>query len=174
MTRRFDPSHDRSAPGDVPVVNVTWYEAMAYAAWVGGSLPTEAQWEFAARGKEGRTYPWGDKPEPTCDRANFSGCRPDGLKPVKAGRETGKTPEGVYDLAGNAWEWCRDWAGDYPLEEQADPLGPATGSARVVRGGGFDLSPRYQRGAGRFLIDPERPRGYRGFRVVWSSAGGLE
>ena len=103
-----DPNHDYEAAQDLPVVNVTWYDAMAYAAWLGGSLPTEAQWEFAARGTKGRTYPWGEQ-APECDRANFKECQPDGLKPIKIRREEGKTPEGVYDLAGNVWEWCRDW-----------------------------------------------------------------
>ena len=97
-----DPNHDYEAAGNLPVVNVSWHEAMAYAAWLGGSLPTEAQWEFAARGKEGRTYPWGeDTPSAKCERANSGDCRPRGLKPVKTGREGGKTPEGVYDLIGN-------------------------------------------------------------------------
>ena len=68
--RRFDPQHDVGAPEDCPVASVDWYDAMAYAAWLGGTLPTEAQWEFAARGTEGRMYPWGDE-APTPERANF-------------------------------------------------------------------------------------------------------
>jgi hypothetical protein len=171
--RHFDPGHDQGARDDLPVVNVSWFEAMAYAAWLGGSLPTEAQWEFAARGKAGREYPWGKEPNPTCARANFDDCG-FALRPVKAGREGGKTPEGVYDLAGNVWEWCRDWYGNYSGEEQKDPIGPASGSARVVRGGSFNDLPGFVRGAFRYKDLPgDRDESF-GLRVVWSSAGGLD
>lgn len=165
--RRFDPSHDRFAPDKQPVVNVSWYEAVAYAAWLGGSLPTEAQWEFATRGKDGRAYPWGEE-DPSCDRANIDECR-DGLQPVKVGRDQGKTPEGVYDLAGNVWEWCRDWYGPYPLQGQSDPLGPPIGVVRVVRGGSFDYDRMSVRGAYRDRYNPEGRDGGGGFRVVWSA-----
>jgi hypothetical protein len=164
--RRFDPTHGRFAPDKQPVVNVSWYEAVAYAAWLGGSLPTEAQWEFAARGKNGRTYPWGEEDQ-TCDRANSDECR-DGLRPVKVGRDQGKTPEGIYDLAGNVWEWCRDWYGPYRGQEQTDPLGPPTGSVRVMRGGSFDYDPMSVRAAYRDRYSPEGRDGGGGFRVVWS------
>ena len=162
--RRFDPNHDRLARDTDPVVNVSWYEAAAYAAWVGGRLPTEAQWEFAARGTDGRKYPWGDE-EPTCDRANFQECGST-LRAAREGRA--QTPEQVYDLAGNAWEWCRDWSGDYTAAERKDPLGPATGSARVVRGGSFLNIPYDLRGANRYRSAPEVRDPSLGFRVVWS------
>ncbi len=173
--RRFDPAHDPLAPADNPVVNVTWYEAMAYAAWIGGTLPTEAQWEFAARGTQGRTYPWGDE-DPTCDRANFLGCQPNELKSVKAGRDGGKTPEGVDDLSGNVWEWCRDWFAPYePSGEQAAWLGPTTGTQRVLRGGSFGADALgaldVLRSAGRRSRPPDDRNEIFGFRVVFSRPG---
>jgi hypothetical protein len=166
--RRFDPNHDRLAPDDHPVVNVSWYDAMAYAAWLDGSLPTEAQWEFAARGGSGRTYPWGGE-EPTCARANFLECG-SAVRPVKSGRAEGQTPEQVYDLAGNVWEWSRDWFGEYSSGLQKDPLGPPTGSARVVRGGSF-LNAGYDlRGVNRYSSPPDVRDPSLGFRVVWLAA----
>ena len=165
--RRFAPSHNTGAPDDLPAVAVSWYDAMAYAIWLGGSLPTEAQWEFAARGASGRTYPWGNEP-PNCARANITRCVPSALKPVKVGREAGRTPAGVYDLVGNAFEWCRDWyAGDYRSAGRTDPVGPPTGSTRVLRGGSFNPDSRIVRAAARSFNRPEvRNYGY-GFRVVW-------
>ena len=163
--RRFDSNHDRLAPGDQPVVNVSWYEATAYAAWLGGSLPTEAQWEFAARGGDGRVYPWGEA-VPTCAHANFMDCGST-LRPVKADRDAGRTPEQVYDLAGSVWEWCRDWYGDYSGGDRMDPLGPPAGSARVVRGGSFFNVPYDLRGANRYSSAPDVRDEGLGFRVVW-------
>jgi formylglycine-generating enzyme required for sulfatase activity len=161
--RRFDPNHDRLALDDDPVVNVSWYEAAAYAAWVGGSLPTEAQWEFAARGKEGRTYPWGED-QPTCDRVNFRECGM-ALRPARNGRP--QTPEQIRDLAGNAWEWCLDWRGDYTAGDRKDPLGPATGLFRVARGGSFSNLPDEIRGANRYQANPDARDSTLGFRVAW-------
>jgi hypothetical protein len=104
-----------------PVVNVSWEEAAAYCAWAGVHLPTEAQWERAARGQEGRPYPWG-KEEPDRERANYwdSDIRsptPVGLFPA------GATPDGIHDLAGNVWEWVADWYGEYPRGGQRNPAG---------------------------------------------------
>jgi formylglycine-generating enzyme required for sulfatase activity len=135
--RRFDPSH-AFRPGEerYPVTDVSWYEAAAYAVWLDASLPTEAQWEFAARGTAGRMYPWGPDP-PSPDRANLGSGGPQevGLHP------DGDTPEHVRDLVGNVWEWCRDWFADYEdLDKPVrDPLGPRTGETRVIRGGSYFL-----------------------------------
>jgi len=103
-----------------PVTGVSWYEAAAYSAWAGARLPTEGEWELAARGNAGREYPWGnDKPDPT--RAHYRGwpghATPIGLYPA------GATPEGIQDMAGNVWEWSADW-----YEE---------GKRRALRGGGL-------------------------------------
>jgi formylglycine-generating enzyme required for sulfatase activity len=147
----FDPLHERfqnevSLPVDeyrqkrdkylsTPVVRVSWYDAMAYSLWIGGNLPTEAQWEFAARGSEGRQYPWSDGAPPGCDRAIFFRCGSPPM-PVKE-RSLGQTPEGLYDMAGNTWEWCRDWMDLYSPTEQHDPGGPPSGSQKIIRGGSY-------------------------------------
>lgn len=168
--RRFDPNHDRFAPDDLPVVNVSWYDAAGYAAWIGGSLPTEAQWEFVARGKGGRTYPWGEE-DPTCARANFQACG-SAVRPVRDGRAQGQTPDRVFDLAGNVWEWCRDWSSEYLSDERTDPLGPPSGSMRVVRGGSFFNTPYDLRGVNRYSSAPDVSNVALGFRVVWSAGEG--
>ena len=137
--RRFDPTHSFPAGREkYPVDSVDWYAAQGYAAWLGGSLPTEAQWEFAARGKHGRTYPWGDGP-PTRERANFftNDSRPE--SEAVGSHPKGSTPEGIQDLAGNVWEWCSDWFDVYPpaADLELDPLGPVHGTGRVLRGGSY-------------------------------------
>jgi len=137
--RRFDPVRPFPVGKErYPVDSVDWYEAQAYATWLGGSLPTEAQWECAARGKEGRKYPWGSDP-PTRERANFftMNSRP-ASEPVGS-HPRGSTPEGIQDLAGNVWEWCRDWFEVYPATSdlELNPLGPLLGTGRVLRGGSY-------------------------------------
>ena len=168
--QRFRPEHQfPKGKEDHPVVNVSWAEAMAHAQWLGGSLPTEAQWEFAARGTEGRHYPWGES-EPTSERANYLATGKEGTTPVKSFPK-GATPEGIHDLAGNVCEWCRDWYGPYEGEEERDPVGPQGGSFRVLRGGGFSSIPETLRAACRGRYHPVG-RFDIGFRVAWSAAGG--
>jgi formylglycine-generating enzyme required for sulfatase activity len=154
-----------------PVVEVSWYQADAYCRWVGGRLPTEAEWEFAARGAAGRKYPWGSA-EPGEAHANF-GHRVDVPSPVGVYPQ-GATPEGVYDLAGNVLEWCGDWFGAYPPEEQHDPTEPLAGASRVLRGGSFVGDARHLRGACRLGFPPEVSGDVIGFRVVCSRSAGLE
>ncbi len=171
--QRFDPDHDfPSGQERYPVVHVNWQQAVDYAASVGGSLPTEAEWEFAARGAEGREYPWGDA-KPTCERAHYFGCDPSGTIRVMS-RPVGATPEGVHDLAGNVREWVADWYGPYDPSDLDDPTGPASGTSRVLRGGSWGLGPGFLRGAYRSGFDPDSEGGGLGFRVVWALAGGQE
>ena len=162
-----------------PVVGVSWNSANAYAAWLSGrvrgrfggrvELPTEAQWEYAARGTAGRQYPWGE-PKPTKRLANFNGNVGD-TTPVDRYPD-GATPEGVHGLAGNVWEWCRDWYGGYEGAPVTYSAGAPKGTSRVLRGGSFNNSAGYRRGAYRGTPHPERGYVDVGFRVVWSVAGG--
>ena len=165
--RRFAPKHDIEAPSDHPVRLVNWYDAMAYAAWLGGSLPTEAQWELAARGTEGRTYPWGEE-APTPERASYGGADGSTPAPVKT-YPGGATPEGVYDLAGNLFEWCRDWHG-IRGDDPTDPLGPEQGLTRSIRGGSFRDPASYIRSLIHTQARPEDRIPRVGFRVAWSEA----
>jgi len=164
--RRFDPSHAQKAPDDHPAVGINWYEAMAYAAWLGGSLPTEAQWEFVARGEKERKYPWGNA-DPTDRHANFS-MKQGNTSPVGSYPD-GASPEGLLDLAGNVWEWCRDWGARYSAEPQDDPIGPPKGENRTLRGGSYRYGAANLRGSNRHVNAPMHRRGRYGFRVVWGS-----
>ena len=169
--RRFDPKYEPEAPDDHPVTRVSWYEAMAYAAWLGGNLPTEAQWEFAARGPLGRPYPWGER-APTATTANFNVKRTQdgGTSPVGS-FEGGATPEGLYDMAGNVWEWCQD--GSTPTRQNTttvDPMGPFTTATRVLKGGSYFNDERYLSAAGRNFLHPEAQESVVGFRVAWQES----
>ncbi|MBL8131289.1 MAG: SUMF1/EgtB/PvdO family nonheme iron enzyme [Anaerolineae bacterium] len=135
---------------DAPRACVTWYEAEAYAIWRGGLLPTEAQWEWAARGPEGRIYPWGDEWDPA--RANVVDSA--GVVPV------GSTPDGeswvgAQDMAGNVMEWARNWwTPNYRGAERDDPQGPETGRIKPERGGWWGSNPTVARTTYRHYEDP--------------------
>jgi formylglycine-generating enzyme required for sulfatase activity/putative intracellular protease/amidase len=148
-----------------PAHGVSWDDAAAYARWAGKRLPTEAEWQWAAGGNEGRKYPWGDDTI-TPTRANFGGHIGHPL-PVGSFSE-GRTPEGICDLSGNVVEWCSDWfAEDYYACAPADsPAGPEQGKRRVRRGGCFAMTAEHQTTAARGSSRPDYRPTCIGFRCV--------
>jgi formylglycine-generating enzyme required for sulfatase activity len=161
---------------DHPVVWVTWQQASDYCAWAGGRLPTEAEWEYAARGPESRVFPWGDGFDGTrlnycdtnCEWGQTDVTVDDGYADTAP---VGSYPEGVswcgaLDMAGNVREWVEDWFGEYPAGRQVNPTGPPVGESHIPRGGSWLDRPDNLRSTNRGGLSPDYTRHKVGFRCA--------
>ena len=164
---------------DHPVVQVAWFDAMAYCEWAGAQLPTEAQWEYAARGGlDGKRYAWGDELTPQAQhRCNIwqgrfpvSNTVEDGYFGTAPANAFSPNGFGLYNTCGNVWEWCADWFDNaFTAQALSNPLGPAAGTRRVIRGGSFLCHESYcnrYRVAARSANDPAASTSHMGFRCA--------
>ena len=147
-----------------PAGGVSWFQARDYCVWAGLRLPTEAEWEKAARGPDGQNYPWGNQPDPL--KANYG--TPRGTTTNVGRLPDGRSLYGACDMAGNVWEWVADFYGEdyYRRGPRINPLGPQNGQTRLIKGGGFDSSPDQVRPSYRSYHRPIRNLIHFGFRCA--------
>jgi len=167
-----DRHQPRPGLENLPVNRVSWFGADAYCRANGKRLPTEAEWEYAARGTDGRTFPWGEE-APDNTRATykrkFAEMGFNVMEPVD-GLKKGRSPFGLHHMAGNVWEWVSDWydEGDYSDTFVKDPQGPETGTTKVLRGGNWYYKAYYMRATYRFNEKPDIFKIWQGFRCAKS------
>ncbi|TAH51046.1 MAG: hypothetical protein EYC68_12525 [Chloroflexota bacterium] len=172
-TNRLTP-FDFPQKSEYPITSVSWYDALVFCRWASDNtgkewrLPTEAEWEKAARGTDGRIYPWGNKFDAA--RLNSAEGKHSGTTAVDE-FSSGLSPYGAWDMVGNVWEWTNDWykADYYPRASEKNPQGPDTGSYKALRGGAWFSDQFHVRVADRTHINPENRYDYVGFRPVLAS-----
>lgn len=171
--------------GDRPAVGMGWADAAAYCAWAGKRLPTEAEWEKAARGTDGRRYPWGPM-QPFVDIANYNrgvwvseavtlagvAGGVEGMSVRHGLKEGGRSPYGLHHMAGNAAEWVADWYDReyYSKSPEENPTGPAKGEKKVIRGGSWSDLPMALRSSARVSAEPDFQDRAIGFRCAMDAA----
>lgn len=159
--RRFRPEHE--GEDELPVTNVSWHDADKFCRHFGFQLPTEAQWEYAARAGSTTAWSFGNGEIEVGRYAWYESNAGGQAQPVGT-----KAPNrwGLHDMHGNVMEWVADWYGPYSAEAKTDPSGPLTGVNRVLRGGAFNFAPGLLRSASRYWVQPGVSGGVAGFRCV--------